>query len=408
MNLADMLCYADIAELTRIANAYSCDCSGHSKNELIQSILATVQRRDVLEELVADMNGGDLRFLNSLLFESRSAYSLEELKARAEAGEQANAADKKTDNADTAKPAMKQGRSRKAKKAEKSPPPTPDEAARRAIVRFKSYGWLFNGFSQQTRYLYQVPEDIKSRLREALERRYRERLAYTDEPPAYRDERSLILDDLVCFLRFVRDNELPVTTEGVLYKRGLVQLLELFAVNEELPTRGGWRFGYGRHFRDYPDRFSLLYDFAYSQGYIAETPDRLTITENGLQLAAGQAPPDAAKLYQFWLRVYKGPIPNLTTLVQWVRRLSAEWVTVQSLYDVLQPLIRSYYYDSCRDIFERRVLAMLMHLGVVRWGTAAAGGNVVRMTPQGSALVAGTPLVYEDTIYLAKSPARDV
>ena len=83
MNLADMLCYADISELTRIAEAYDCTCSSHSKNELIQSILSTVQRRDVMESRVGEMTGNDLRFLNSLVFENRTAYSLEELKARA-------------------------------------------------------------------------------------------------------------------------------------------------------------------------------------------------------------------------------------------------------------------------------------------------------------------------------------
>src|SRR5690348_3272925 len=83
MNLADMLCYADIVQLTRIAETYDCRCSGHSKNELIQSILTAVHRRESLELRVGEMSEDDMRFLNSLLFESRTAYSLEELTARA-------------------------------------------------------------------------------------------------------------------------------------------------------------------------------------------------------------------------------------------------------------------------------------------------------------------------------------
>ncbi|MBO9600362.1 MAG: hypothetical protein J7559_21400, partial [Cohnella sp.] len=269
MNLADMLVYADISELTAIAETYECTCSSHSKNELIQSILSTVGRRDVIESRVGEMTAADLRFLNSLLFESRGSYSLEELKARALAGEPvaaSKAADDKPQAANVAgsvAAAAKAGRSRKAKSKEPEAPPAPEDVARRAIARFKRFGWLFNGFSQQTRYLYQVPEDVKKRLSDALERRYRTMLEGKDEPPAYRDEGTLMLDDLLQLLKFVRDNDLQITSEGVLYKRQIGQLIEHLAVSETIPTRGGWRFGYGRHFRDYPDRLSFLYDYAY-------------------------------------------------------------------------------------------------------------------------------------------------
>ncbi|MFD0670397.1 hypothetical protein [Cohnella sp. GCM10027633] len=403
MNLADMLCYADIAELTAIAETYDCTCSSHSKNELIQSILSAVQRRDVLESRVGEMAAGDLRFLNSLLFESRGAYSLEELKARALGGESAGAASGEAKPAEPSSSAQttatKGSRSRKGKSAVPAPL-APDDVARRTISRFKKFGWLFNGFSQQTRYLFQVPEDVRSRLSEALERRYRAMLVERDEPPVYRDERNLLLEDSIQLLRFVRDNDLQITSEGVLYKRQLGQLLELMAVSESAPTRGGWRFGYGRHFRDYPDRLSFLYDYAYYNKLVEERSDRLTITEAGRDMADGTVRPDPADQYRFWMRLYKGPIPNVTTIAQWVTRLAKEWATIESLYATLQPLVRSYYYDTSRDVFERRVLAMLMHLGVIKWGETAAGEAVVRATPQGRALAQGAVLPFEDRIVL--------
>lgn len=407
MNLADMLVYADIAELTAIAETYECTCSSHSKNELIQSILSTVGRRDVIESRVSEMTAADLRFLNSLLFESRGSYSLEELKARALAGEPAasKTANDKPHNenaAASASPAAKAGRSRKAKRKEPDAPPAPEDVARRAIARFKKFGWLFNGFSQQTRYLYQVPEDVKKRLSDALERRYRTMLEAREEPPAYRDEGTLMLNDLLQLLKFVRDNDLQITSEGVLYKRQIGQLIDQLAVNEAIPTRGGWRFGYGRHFRDYPDRLSFLYDFAFYHKLIDEGADRLTITEAGRDMADGTVRPEPPELYRFWQRLYKGPIPNVTTLVQWVMRLASEWVTVESLFAVVQPLVRSYYYDTSRDVFERRVLTMLMHLGMIRWGQTAEGENVVRATTQGKMLVAGNALAFEDKIVLNK------
>ncbi|BBI33218.1 hypothetical protein [Cohnella abietis] len=401
MNLADMLCYADIAELTRIAEAYDCTCSSHSKNELIQSILSTVQRRDVMESRISEIKGNDLRFLNSLVFENRASYSLEELKARALSGDQAKV-EKPSQDLSILSTAVK--KPRKGKNAKPILPPSPDETVRMSISRFKTFGWLFNGFSQQTRYMYQVPDDVKNRLSDALERRYRTILVTVDEPHMYRDERSLMVEDIVYFLRFVRDNELPLTTEGVMYKRQISQALELLSVSETPPAKGGWRFGYGRRFLDYPDRFALLYDFAFYEGYITEEPERLTLSEAGRGIADGLVKPDPSKLYKFWLRLYKGPIPNLTMLVQWIMRLSSEWVTVESVNQILLPLIRPYYYDSQNDILERRVLIMLMHLGIVRLGETVSGEHVVRITPQGKMLVLGHSLAFEDTLSLGKPP----
>ncbi|MFC5467750.1 hypothetical protein ACFPPD_03400 [Cohnella suwonensis] len=399
MNLADMLSYSDIAELSAIAEAYGCECSSHSKNELIQSILSTVQRRDVLESRVGEVTGNDLRFLNSLLFESRSAYSLEELKARAIGGESSGAstglvvAGNTGDTAASAvtKPLAAKGKERKKKTDAVKSPPGPDETARQSISRFKRNGWLFNGFSQHTRYLFQVPEDVKTRLGDALEKRFRHSLDFVSEPPAYRDEASLLAEDAGAFLKYVRDNDVPLTSDGVMYKRQLSLALERMSVSETIPSRGGWRFGYGRKFRDYPDRFSLLYDYVYSEGFVAELADRLELTEQGRNAADGFAKTDQTKLYRCWLRQYKAPVPNLTTLAQWIMRLTPEWTTVDSVCRILQPLARSYYYDTQRDVLENRVLRMLMHLGALRWGETDKGEAVVKLTSQGKSLISGIP-----------------
>ncbi|TJY44333.1 hypothetical protein E5161_02805 [Cohnella pontilimi] len=405
MNLADMLCYADIDQLTRIAQAYQCSCSSHSKNELIQSILTAVQRRDNLESRVEEMSGDDLRFLNSLLFENRSAYSLEELKARA-AGTTAKLTQESVTAPSPAMPAappaapVKSGRSRKKRTPPSSAPASPEDEARQTISRFKRFGWLFNGFSHQTRYLYQVPDDMKRSLTEALERKFRIDLQERDEPPVYRDERVLLSMDLPVFLRYVRDHDVPLTGDGAMYKRQLGQVLDLMSVQEQIPGKGGWRFGYGRRFPDYPDRFSLLYDYAYYERLIRENPDRLIVTEEGLNAADGRPGIDPSSLYRFWLRLYKGPIPNLAALAQWISRLCTGWTTTASLFGILRPLIRSYYYDTEKDVLERRVLAMMLHLGLISWGESSFGEPVVRITPQGRAIISGNALLFEDKLQM--------
>ncbi|MFD2332116.1 hypothetical protein ACFSR7_22905 [Cohnella sp. GCM10020058] len=411
MNLADMLSYADIAQLSGIAEVYQCECSSHSKNELIQSILSAVQRREVLARRVEEMSLGDLRFLNSLLFEKREAYSLEDLTARAalaaesaptQAGDPKQAAQagvSKTGGAADGGSSKKSpaGGRKKAKLPEE--PKSPSDERRSAIARFKRYGWLFGGITQQTRYLFHVPEDVKKKLCSAIEDQFRTSVELRDEPQAYRDERGMMAGDLVRMLKFVRDHDTPLTAEGYLYKRQLQQLLDTFSVMEQAPAKTAFRFGYGRRFKEYPERFSLLYDYAYYSGLLLEEEGELRLSERGREMADGNAACDPADLYRFWLRLYKLPVPNLQALVQWVMRLSRHsWVTVSSLGATLLPLVKSYYYDTEKSVFEQRTLSMMLHLGLLRLGETADGEAVVTMTPQGVLLVAGSEIGFEDTL----------
>ncbi|WP_217597522.1 hypothetical protein [Cohnella sp. GbtcB17] len=413
MNLADMLSYADISQLSGIAEVYQCECSSHSKNELIQSILSAVQRREVLARRVEEMSVGDLRFLNSLLFEKRAAYSLEDLTARAalaadlapaqggDARQQTEGGASKSNGAAAVKAASSKrtGAGGRKKAKQQDEPASPADERRSAIARFKRYGWLFGGITQQTRYLFHVPEDVKKRLSDAIEERFRGGVVFRDEPPAYRDERGMMAGDLERMLKFVRDHDMPLTAEGYLYKRQLQQLLDTFSVMEQAPAKTAFRFGYGRRFKEYPERFSLLYDYAYYSGLLLEEEGELKISDSGKEMADGKASCDPAELYRFWLRLYKLPVPNLQALTQWVMRLSRHsWVTVASLGSTLLPLVKPYYYDSEKSVFEQRTLAMMLHLGLLRLGETAESEAVVTMTPQGVVLVAGSDIRFEDAL----------
>ncbi|MDG0813083.1 hypothetical protein [Cohnella rhizosphaerae] len=413
MNLADMLSYADIAQLSGIAEVYQCECSSHSKNELIQSILSAVQRREVLARRVEEMSVGDLRFLNSLLFEKRASYSLEDLTARAalaadhapaqagETGQRAQSGASKTNGAaaDKGIGAKKTPAGGRKKAKQPAEPASPADERRSAIARFKRYGWLFGGITQQTRYLFHVPEDVKKRLCDAIEAQFRGGVEFRDEPPAYRDERGLMAKDLERMLKFVRDHDMPLTAEGYLYKRQLQQLLDVFSVMEQAPAKTAFRFGYGRRFKEYPERFSLLYDYAYCCGLLLEQEGELRLSDRGREMADGKETCDPADLYRFWLRLYKLPVPNLQALAQWIMRLSRHaWVTVDSLGATLLPLVKPYYYDSEKSVFEQRTLAMMLHLGLLRLGETAEGEAVVTMTPQGVLLVAGSEIGFEDAL----------
>jgi len=379
MNLSDMLSYADIGQLSKIAGAYQCECNGNSKNELIQSILSQINRHDVFENQISSMRLEDLRFLNSLLFESRQSYSLEDLVARVQ---QSRFGEEKKEALE--EPVKKTKKSKK-KAALPPEPPSPREI----IVQFKHQGWLFNGFSGPGRYLFQIPNDLKTRFRETLRRRFAEQLRYTDEPAMYRDEQGLIQEDIKQLLHYVYHNEVQLVSDGSMYKRPLQQLLDRMGVREELPSKGAWRFGYGRHFNQYPDRFSLLYDYCCSVKYISEQPDGLLVVEEAgkERLEKPSAAEEQELVYRYWLKLYKGPVTNLLSLVHWVHALASDWVSVSSLREVLVPFIKTYYYDDANSILEARLLKMMVHLGLLRIGEHPEHGTVVRMTKSGHAII---------------------
>jgi hypothetical protein len=356
MNLADFLCYADIRELSRIAESCGCDCDGHSKNELIQAILNTVMRREWMDRLAANLSTADLRLINSLLFEKKPGYSLEELTARA---------------MQAMRDEMEDGR--------------PD--GRDLIASFRRRGWLFNGCSQKTRSLMQMPEDLKSALTAAIGRRFARALTRADAPNAYRDEHGLLQADVTAFLRFVRDNVVPLTADGVIYKRLLTQLLDGLSVKEEPLGRVGFRFGYGRKFRNYPDRFSFLYDYCCHAGLIAEEGGELALTDAGVRRLEAGGKEDLWQMVRFWLRLYRGPIPNVTALAYWTLYLTEDWVTAESLVHCLRPLVKPFYYDSPETVLEKRIIRMLMHLGLIRLGEHDAHGTVLKAHAQAPAIL---------------------
>ncbi|MEK4515266.1 hypothetical protein NSS64_08325 [Paenibacillus sp. FSL H8-0122] len=351
MNLADMLTYADIGQLTAIAGRYQCECKRNSKHDLIQSILITLGSREFMESHIKGSSPGELRLLNSLLFDERSHFSLEDLLAAA-------------------------------RQASFDAPPGKSGDYRELVSRLKNSGWLFSGASQQSRYLFQVPLDLKKRFREQMGQYLQERIVPGPEPAVYRGEGDLLAGDLLLFLRYVKENEPELNQEGALYKRNQQGVMNALQIAEPLLGKGGWRFGYGRACEHYPPRFALLYDYARHRRWISEEGYRLQLTAAGEHFLAEGKSEKLMQLFSFWLRLYKGAIPNLPSLVYWISLSAGRWVTTASLSEGIGWLIKPFYYDDAASILEQRILRMMLHLGMLKLGEEAAG-TVVMMTPWG-------------------------
>jgi len=406
MNLSDMLVYADIQQLNRIAAMYECDCNSNSKHDLIQSILTATSNSKIFEEHINRMSLEELRFINTLLFEAKKSYSMEDLIARVQQTsfkEEIQALDAvnssnvqnqyKEPSTELPAAADKQVKSvkRKAKQNKQIAPVSAPKSPREVIAAFKHRGWLFNGWSGPSKYLFHVPQDMKQRFQKVMLHSFAQRLEYCSEPDAYRDEQLLFQDDITIFLRYVQQNDIQLAADGSMYKRWLNAIIDRLGVLERLPTKGEWRFGYGRHFNHYPNRFSLLYDYCRASGYIVEqTNELLALTAAGEERLRNNREQEIAEIYQYWLKHYKLPVPNIAAIVNWLSELSGKWVTVSSMENVLLPYIKPYFYDTAKSILEQRVMMMMMHLGLLRIGEHASAGTVIRITPLGKAIVQGT------------------
>lgn len=383
MNLSDMLSYADIAQLTRIADVYGCDCNGNSKHELIQSILATVNRRDVFEQKIASMSIEELRFINYLLFESRESFSLEDLLARVQQCKFETEAASMIKKSYSGSIANNVGTAKKRQKNEAPKETTPREV----ISRFKQQGWLFNGYSAHNRYLFHVPRDMLQNFKASFQNHLKQQVICSGEPSKYREESGMLVRDMKKTLDYIAMFSPTVVSEGAMYKRNVIQLQELLDVQEELPSKGAWKFGYGAMFGHYPDRLAFIYNYCSSARLVQIHNDQLIVTAEGEQARAVISESSLLQIVQYWLKLYRGPIPNIHSIVYWISHLAKDWVSLSSLKQALIPYIRPYYFDSAEAILDKRIIKMMLHFGILKIGEHEQAGIVLQMTRHGQKLL---------------------
>ncbi|MFD2371749.1 hypothetical protein ACFSO0_17640 [Brevibacillus sp. GCM10020057] len=339
MNLAEILVYTDIRQLHQIANHYGCECNPHSKNDLITSLLSSLRHRLTISQEVEQLTSEETHFFLLLFLDKRTVMSLEDLLAKA--GIVLDCSKEKR-----------------------------QEEARRYIAAAMRRGWIFPAKSK-TVGMYQIPSDIREPyLQGWLERWRGEHRLVTPGPKAYRDEGTALCDDIMQFLQFLQQAPLPLTAEGGMYKRHQQQLFQFLHVKEEPLQPQKWRFGYGLHFDQYPDRFSLLYDYCYFHKWIEEADGCVAITDEGRErLQLSYEDQHYHDLIRFWMRLYKRAIPNLPMLVQLIPLIAAGgWVSLQTLQETLLPWIKEFYYDEPSNILMNRVCKMMVHLGLLRVG----------------------------------------
>lgn len=346
MNLPDLLTYADINQLQKMAEHYELPKT-HSKHELIRTLLSNMQRPVWWHDRTQSMSRDEIRFLQLLFLDSREVFNLEEL--------------------------LGKGRQAMEKK---------DGNPRSLVAKAIKTGLLFPGMEGRHRSLYQVPRDIRKLMIRAFRSQLASKVICEEVPTAYRDEQNCIVTDLEKFLVYVGEKEVRLTAETAIYRRDLQAIMEQMVIREEPIEKKRWRFGFGRRYHQYPDRFSLLYDYAYYRQYIAENGQTLCLTSPLQGKIIKNEKAETEELYNFWLRLYRKPIPALPLIVKWVYLLAhTEWVDLIGLREILDEWLTPYYYMGKEELFNL-LFKMLTHLGVIRFAETA-----VQMTESGNVWV---------------------
>ncbi len=367
MRIADWLTYTSMDQLRQLTLTYNGEeLATHSKYDLIRSLLPKLSSKASYRQQLAGLNEVEYRFLQLLIFDNSPSFTMEELIAKA----------------------------RTALCKETGEPRT-------LVVKAIKQGWLFQGYSHQTQYLYHVPSDLRGQMIECLLEPYRNLV--TIRPPAcYRDEENQIIHDLKHFLDFLRKHVVRTTDSGAIYRNQLRQLMETFYVSEELIAGKGPRFGFGRSYHLYPDRFSLIYDFSLYQGYFFEEPDgylRLLEQDFGNVHSTDE-------LYRFWIRLYKHPIPTLPIILKWIGLFAQiGWFPVATLFEVTSSWFTPFYYETKESLFHR-LLNMIVHLGIIRIGEEE-GTSYLTLTSTGKKMIGSVSAFREKELDDAFMNGRD-
>lgn len=350
MKLAEVLVYADIAQLHQIARHYGYQCDPHSKNELVTTLMTGLRHQKTIRAELEQLSSADLHFLLLLFLDKRERYTLEDLLAKAAIAQVEECEEKK-------------------------------EEARKKVAFALKRGWMFPA-KGRLQGQFEIPVDIRELYVQTWIQHLPGIKVQNEVPSAYRDEGTALLDDMLILLRFLQNEPVPLTQDGGMYRRFQVQLFHFLSVKEEPLAPQKWRFGYGLHFDLYPDRFSLLYDFCYHKGWIAEDGKHVFITPIGLEvLQQGISLHTHSECIRFWFRLYKRAIPNLPLLVQLIAMLTSnQWYSSQQLSDLLLPWMKSFYYDKREEILSNRILKMMVHVGLLKVGQSRAGEWVYERT----------------------------
>ncbi|RXJ03961.1 hypothetical protein DS745_00800 [Anaerobacillus alkaliphilus] len=323
MNLMDVLLFQDRSELRKLLKESDRSLNINSKRELVEVLYPRLANFDDLKERYQQLSNDAKKVILHLCYDKKMFISKEELNGFV--------------------------------------PKRKGNEFHELINELATNGLLFV-FKQGN---YVVPIQVKNELIRCIQIEIKDNSFIL--PSSTSDQKEItIVTDIFAFVDFIMDKPLTLTKSGAMYKKDFQALMNVFSYKESLPN-DQWRFGYGRRFSLYPDRFSLIYDFCFSNGWLKETADTLTIHTSVEELFEMRINELMQSIVTYWHKLYRRPFPSvrLLYLLLFNSLVEGEAVEEDYLLSAFAPFVNEYYFDTKEDVITKRFLQMLVYLDVV-------------------------------------------
>jgi hypothetical protein len=361
---------SDMKQLTWIAKHHQLSAPTYSKNAILQELLSKFTEPDYLSTRVHQSQIPLQTVIRELAIHGRDSYAKDELS-----------------------PVIR--RILSALKIEQA-------SSQEIIMALIHEGLLFELHSTFGK-MYIFPEDLWKKIHIITTKEIRATVVAIDQMPIFvRDEGTAIARDAASLLFFCAKSPQRLTLDGSLYKRAQQQIMQLFESKEELlPERTGWRFGFHPHFRNYPERFALIYDFlSASETWIEKNNDLLVEEGAGQALLMISEEKRTELIFRYYLQVYRSAIPHLLRIINKIGEMTRSgWVMDQVIQNEIAPWVNEYFYESKDNMINQHILQMLVYFGFLKEGEFSPIIRGYQLSSLGAALL-GPQGFYEteDTI----------
>lgn len=322
----DVLLYQDRKHLSKLLKAQqqlANNCNHHSKKEMIEVLFPALINSNLLKDRFEQLSDDEKKVLLQVCYDKRIFYAIEEISAFI--------------------------------------PRSQKDRCEEFIRRIINIGFLFQCSNDR----YIMPIQLKRETVQLFKQPFKEQVLFVSFSTE-RDKSIYVVNDLITFIDYVSEAPLSLTKNGSMYKKDFSAIMNRFEVKEVLPTEQ-WRFGYGRRFNQYPDRFSLIYDYCFKNRWIKEENGYLMVTSQAERLDDLSVSDLLSRLLNYWLKVYKEPVPMIPYLFRFITELLEEGDAIEEdvITDLLLPFVEEYYYDKKDVIIKGRFLKMLEHFQIV-------------------------------------------
>lgn len=321
----DVLIFQDRNHLVKLLNNRTIECNQNSKRELVETLFPELLNAELLQAKFKGLTNNAKVVVMQVCYGERIFFSKEELLALI--------------------------------------PKSNLKLHKKILLELVNEGFLFVCSNQN----YTIPSQLKQVIIRLFKKPFIESALYGPESPNDETTTIKLVEDLLTFVDYVADKPLSLTKAGSLHKKDYLLLMKKFEVQEELPNEQ-WRFGYGRRFYHYPDRFSLLYDYCFKNGWTIEEDGQLKVTKKISQLEKMTVTDLMNGLIRYWLKLYKRPVPTIGFLYSFVIDILNEIDTIEEsvFVDYLKSFVEEYYFDDAEKIIKARLLKMLEQFQLIK------------------------------------------